>query len=56
MHATDLSQLLHAAEHDYCRHSLIHYHLPEVSNSVLQWTLSYNESPLLTVALEQWLP
>ena len=48
---TDFSLLFQAAEHDHCRHTLIHHHLPEVSDGVLHRTLGYDECLLLTITL-----
>ena len=42
--------LLQVTEHDHCRHTLIHHHLPEVSNCILHGTLSYDEC-LFTITL-----
>ena len=43
--------LLQVTEHDHDRHLIVHHHLPEVSDSVLHGTLSYDECILLMITL-----
>ena len=43
--------LLQVTQHDHCWYFVVHHHLPEISDSVLHWTLSYDEGLLLTIAL-----
>ena len=42
---------IQVTQHDHYWYSVVNHHLPEVSDSVLHWTLSYDKCLLLSVTL-----